>query len=217
MLTILQCATPDSRIEMPDYCERSVFESIVNALVHRDYLINGSEVHIDIFDNRLVIYSPGGMPDGTNIQERNIDMIPSTRRNPVLADVFSRLGYMERQGSGLNKIKSAYENAINYTPEMKPEFYSDSVQFTVTLKNLNYKAVKENTGGKSGLTENEIIVLTLIIEQPSLSVGTISEQSTIGRRTVERALHSLKEKGIIVREGSKRSGYWKIIKSDLQK
>lgn len=122
MLTILQCATPDSRIEMPDYCERSVFESIVNALVYRDYLINGSEVHIDIFDNRLVIYSPGGMPDGTNIQERNIDMIPSTRRNPVLADVFSRLGYMERQGSVLNKIKSAYENAINYTPEMKPEF-----------------------------------------------------------------------------------------------
>ena len=59
-LKVLWKKTPDSRIEMPDYCERSVFESIVNALVHRDYLINGSEVHIDIFDNRLVIYSPGG-------------------------------------------------------------------------------------------------------------------------------------------------------------
>src|SRR5699024_11146352 len=80
----------------------SVFESIVNALIHRDYLINGSEVHIDIFDDRLVVYSPGGMPDGTKIQERNIDTVPSTRRNPVLADIFSRLGYMERQGSGLN-------------------------------------------------------------------------------------------------------------------
>lgn len=126
---------------------------------------------------------------------------------------------MERQGSGLNKIRSAYENAINYTPEMKPEFYSDSVQFAVILKNLNYKAVKEKNGGKSGdkngLTENENIVLALIIEQPSLSIGTISEQSTIGRRTVERVLHSLKEKGMIVREGSKRSGYWKMIKSDL--
>ncbi len=56
---------------MPDFCERSVFESLVNALIHRDYLVNGSEVHIDIFDDRLVIYSPGGMPDGTNIQERD--------------------------------------------------------------------------------------------------------------------------------------------------
>ena len=47
--------TPDSRIEMPDYCERSVFEALVNALIHRDYLINGSEVHMDMFDDRLVI------------------------------------------------------------------------------------------------------------------------------------------------------------------
>ncbi|MCQ2511053.1 MAG: putative DNA binding domain-containing protein, partial [Lachnospiraceae bacterium] len=51
--------TPSSRIEMPDYCERSVFEALVNALIHRDYLILGSEVHIDIFDDRMTIYSPG--------------------------------------------------------------------------------------------------------------------------------------------------------------
>ena len=56
--------TADSRIEMPDYCERSVFEALVNALIHRDYLILGSEVHIDIYDDRLTIYSPGGMADG---------------------------------------------------------------------------------------------------------------------------------------------------------
>lgn len=80
--------TPDSRIEMPDYCERSVFEALVNALIHRDYLINGSEVHVDMFDDRLLIYSPGGMPDGTQIQGRDIDDIPSTRRNPILADIF---------------------------------------------------------------------------------------------------------------------------------
>ena len=61
--------TADSRIEMPDYCERSVFEALVNALIHRDYLILGSEVHIDIYDDRLTIYSPGGMADGTRIQE----------------------------------------------------------------------------------------------------------------------------------------------------
>lgn len=66
---------------------RSVFEALVNDLIHRDYLINGSEVHMDMFDDRLVIYSPGGMPDGMQIQERDIDDIPSTRRNPILADI----------------------------------------------------------------------------------------------------------------------------------
>lgn len=94
--------TANSRIEMPDYCERSVFEALVNALIHRDYLILGSEVHIDIYDDRLTIYSPGGMADGTRIQERDISNISSTRRNPVLADIFGRLGYMERQGSGFS-------------------------------------------------------------------------------------------------------------------
>lgn len=73
----------DSRIEFPDYVDRSVFESVVNALIHRDYLIFGSEVHIDIYDDRMTLYSPGGMPDGRVIQETNIRDVPSTRRNPL--------------------------------------------------------------------------------------------------------------------------------------
>ena len=121
---------------------RGQFVEVTDALIHRDSLINGSEVHIDIFDDRLVVYSPGGMPDGTKIQERNIDTVPSTRRNPVLADIFSRLGYMERQGSGLNKIRNAYRSAENYTPDKEPVFYSDRVEFTVTLKNPNLNISK---------------------------------------------------------------------------
>lgn len=130
--------TVNSRIEMPDYCERSVFEALVNALIHRDYLILGSEVHIDIYDDRLTIYFPGGMADGTRIQERDISNISSTRRNPVLADIFGRLGYMERQGSGFKKITESYHAAHNYRKELEPEFYSDVTSFQVTLYNLNY-------------------------------------------------------------------------------
>lgn len=59
---------PDGRIEMPDIPERAAFESIVNGLIHRDYLDYGSEVHIDIFDDRMEIYSPGGMFDGSFVQ-----------------------------------------------------------------------------------------------------------------------------------------------------
>ena len=140
--------TANSRIEMPDYCERSVFEALVNALIHRDYLILGSEVHIDIYDNRLTITSPGGMADGSRIQERDISNISSTRRNPVLADVFGRLGYMERQGSGFKKITESYRAAHNYRDELEPKFYSDASSFQVTLYNLNYGTDENGTVGE---------------------------------------------------------------------
>lgn len=130
--------TADSRIEMPEYSERSVFEALVNALIHRDYLVLGSEVHIDIYDDRLTIYSPGGMADGTRIQERDLLNVSSTRRNPVLADIFGRLGYMERQGSGFKKITEAYHKEVNFRAEFEPKFYSDTYEFRVTLYNLNY-------------------------------------------------------------------------------
>ena len=125
--------TANSREEMPEYVERSYHEALVNAIAHRDYLINGSEVHIDIYDDRLEIYSPGGMPDGSNIQERDPVTVPSTRRNPVLADVFNRLGYMERKGSGFAKILDNYAFQVNYTDEKKPYFRSDRYQFTVIM------------------------------------------------------------------------------------
>ena len=88
------------------------------------------------------IYSPGGMPDGTVIQERDPLTVPSTRRNPLVADVFERLGYMERRGSGFGKIIRSYEFQANYQEEKKPYFRSDRTQFTVILPNLNY------TGGQ---------------------------------------------------------------------
>ena len=75
--------TPSSREEMPEYVERSYHEVLINALAHRDYLVNGSEVHIDIFDDRMEIYSPGGMADGIAIQDRDPLSVPSTRRNPL--------------------------------------------------------------------------------------------------------------------------------------
>ena len=92
---------------MPEYLESAVLECIVNGLIHRDYMILGSEVHIDIFDDRMEIYSPGGMMDGSLVQNLDTDNISSKRRNPVIADVFSRMNYMERRGSGFKKIKSA--------------------------------------------------------------------------------------------------------------
>ena len=78
------------------------------------------------------------MPDGSLIQERDPLTVPSTRRNPVLADVFNRLGYMERKGSGFGRIISSYEFQANYSEDKKPKFRSDRYQFTVVMPNLNF-------------------------------------------------------------------------------
>lgn len=173
--------TANSRIEMPEYCERSVFEALVNALIHRDYTILGSEVHIDIYDDRLTIYSPGGMADGTRVQERDISNISSTRRNPVLADIFGRLGYMERQGSGFKKITEAYYVAHNYRAELEPKFYSDSVSFQVTLYNLNYNVSAEKVaiGEENVSIAPDYIAIEVAIEGMNGNSGTIKKAKAV--------------------------------------
>ena len=81
------------RVDKPDYAERAVTEALVNALIHRDYIVLGSEIHIDMFDDRVEITSPGGMFGGGAIQEYDIYRIRSMRRNPVIADLFHRMKY----------------------------------------------------------------------------------------------------------------------------
>ena len=175
---------PTSRIEMPEYAERSCLEALTNALIHRSYLELGSEVHIDIFDDRLEISSPGGMVNGKNIQDLDLSKnIISKRRNPVLADVFARLGYMERQGSGIKKIIEGYETEPNYSSNLKPEFFSDSSQFSVILKNLNY--------GKS--IENLVIDLknqAIQFEKPAIESSNQAIETAINKMNANKNTRS---------------------------
>lgn len=204
--------TANSREEMPEYVERSYHEALVNAIAHRDYLINGSEVHIDIYDDRLEIYSPGGMPDGSNIQERDPVTVPSTRRNPVLADVFNRLGYMERKGSGFAKILDNYAFQVNYTEEKKPYFKSDRYQFTVIMPNLNYGGIQDDTVND---TVNDIVndivkneIMNLMKNNPRITITDIAKSLNISRPTVTRKIKELKIDNYIYRIGSDKKGSW---------
>lgn len=148
--------TADGRIEMPDYPERAVLEGLVNALIHRNYLEVGSEVHIDMFDDRIEIYSPGGMYDGTKVQDRNLMQVPSRRRNPIIADIFNRLKYMDRRGSGFKKIIGDYRIQPQYNENKEPEFNSDNDSFLLVLKNLNYEGSEamEKSGDKKAAIKN---------------------------------------------------------------
>ena len=99
--------------------------------------MRGSEIHIDMYDDRLEIQSPGGMFEGKPIQDCNINTVGSVRRNPVIADLFHRMKFMERRGSGLRKIVSETEKLPGYTEELRPEFHSSGTDFRVVLKNAN--------------------------------------------------------------------------------
>lgn len=205
---MMQRKTANSREELPEYVERSYHEALVNAIAHRDYLVNGSEVHIDIYDDRMEIYSPGGMPDGSVIQDRDPTTVPSTRRNPVIADVFNRLGYMERKGSGFAKILDNYAFQINYTEEKKPYFRSDRYQFTVIMPNLNYNGTQDGT---QDVTQDDVytLILEMIKRNNKISAKQLAEKLGISIRTVRR---KIKEMDNIEYIGHGYSGYWKIKK-----
>lgn len=143
------------------------------------------------------------MPDGTQIQGRDIDDIPSTRRNPILADIFARLGYMERQGSGLSKIRTAYENAANYQPGLEPTFRSNRMEFTVKLPNLNFKA-----SSNEALTDNQKMLLDMLRNDPTITQKEIIERVSLSRSTVQRMIKELSELGRLERIGSKKTGSW---------
>ncbi len=129
---------PNYRLNLPDYSDRAVFEGLVNHLIHRDYTIMGSEVHIDIYDDRIELVSPGGMVDGTQIQDRDISKVPSMRRNPVIADVFTQLDYMEKRGSGLRKMRELTEKLPNFLQGKEPQYHTEAMSFYTTFHNLNW-------------------------------------------------------------------------------
>lgn len=206
--------TSNSREEMPEYVERSYHEALVNALAHRDYLINGSEVHIDIYDDRMEIYSPGGMPDGSMIQDRDPLTVPSTRRNPVLADVFNRLGYMERKGSGFGKIISGYEFQINYNESKRPSFRSDRYQFTVVMLNLNYddpqddpQDVPQDVPQDDPQDKLDVQIVDLIRKDRKISTEKMAIVLGVSSKTIKR---HIKEMDNVCYVGRGFSGHWEI-------
>lgn len=118
------------REEKSDYPFKAVREVLVNAMIHRDYQIVGTEVHVDMFDDRLEIISPGGMLSGSRIQDLDLRRVPSMRRNEIISDIFGRLHYMDRRGSGIGRILNSYTEFVE-----KPQFFSTEYYFLVVLPN----------------------------------------------------------------------------------
>ena len=202
------------RVEEPDYDILAIQEALVNAIIHRDYTELGSEVCLDIYDDRIEISSPGIAFDNQDIP-KNVDFIvKSKRRNPILADVFSRMHYMDRRGSGLKKITDETGRLFN-DEKYHVEYFNSNGFFMVTIFNANYCRTKvtENvtnvTENVTNVTETELKIIELIKSGIDTTKELIEKTNTT-KMTVFRATTKLLRIGAIERIGSNRKGYWRL-------
>ena len=204
---------PDGRKNKPEYAERAALEAMVNHFIHRDYTVMGSEVHLDIYDDRLTVTSPGGMYNGMLIQDLDIKDVSSERRNPILANVMAQLDYMEKRGSGLTRICNETKALEGYKDELKPIFKSTPNQFqTVIFAATDTSNVGDNDGDMSEtkLTERQQKIINIIKESPTITGHQMSEMLSVSQRTIERDLSAMQKIGILKHEGKDNDGVWVI-------
>lgn len=92
-------------LEIPDEALR---EAVLNAVIHRDYHFDSANISIEIYRDRVEISDPGGLPPGMRFEDLGSK---SVRRNKILADLFHRIGEVEKVGSGIGRIREALANA----------------------------------------------------------------------------------------------------------
>ena len=210
----------NGRKNKPEYAERAVLETMVNHFIHRDYTVMGGEVHLDIYDDRLVVTSPGGMYNGMLIQDLDIADVSSERRNPILANVMAQLDYMEKRGSGLTRICNETKALDGYREELKPVFKSTPTQFqTIIFAAADTQNVGDHVGdvSETKLTERQQKILNLIKESPTITGKQMSETLSVSQRTIERDLSALQKIGILKHEGKDNDGRWCIKTSPFSK
>lgn len=183
----------------------SVNEAIVNAIVHNDWSI--TEPQVSFFRDRIEILSHGGLPHNLSIEEfyRGI----SKPRNIRLMKIFSDLDIVDHTGHGVPIIIEKYG---------KEAFEINDNHIIVTIPFDKQVMESINVGANVGqnvdvnINDTERKIIEMLINDPTLTAEKISIKIEKSKRTAERYLKALQEKGIILRTGSDKKGYWKIIK-----
>jgi len=178
----------------------------VNALMHRDYSMTGTQVFVEVHDDRVEIVNPGALPKGLSVRELGT---VSIRRNQIIADLFSRLHKVERTGMGIRKMKEAMRKA----GLPKPEFHADTFFRAVFYRSPEY-ALKETTGEKTREKTREKRVekiLALLRSDPSLTTADLAQATSLTVKGVEWNLKKLKDAGRIRRVGPDKGGYWEVV------
>ena len=163
-------------------------EAIANALVHRCWDVRAS-IKVSMFADRIEITSPGGLPAGIT-EELYLAGGPSVARNPILANVFFRLGHIERFGTGIPRILDEYAHET-----VSPSFALRDSSITVMLP----VTVLEN------VTLDEEAILAVLAKGSALTRSQISEKTQLSKSKAIRTLNALVEKGLVTKVGEGRS------------
>ncbi|MFM9837663.1 MAG: ATP-binding protein [Cyclobacteriaceae bacterium] len=178
------------KLEIPEVALR---EAVVNAIAHRDYFEKGATVMIEIFDNRVEISNPGGLPKGLNPKDFGKRTLA---RNPLIASLLHRVGYIEKLGTGIQRIKQAMELAN--LPE--PDFNWDGF-FAVTFKRK--KSTSSFIDGLAVSTKRgeRIRLILPKLFAGELDIALLGEELKILPRNIRRDLEVLEKAGLLTSSG----------------
>lgn len=163
-------------------------EAIANALVHRCWDVRAN-IKVGMFADRIEITSPGGLPAGIT-EELYLAGGPSVARNPILANVFFRLGHIERFGTGIPRILNEYAHET-----VSPSFALRDSSITVTLP----VTALEN------VTPDERAILDVLAKGSALTRSQIAEKTQLSKSKAIRTLNALIDKKLITKIGEGRS------------
>ena len=183
------------RKEIWDYPLSAIRETLLNAIVHRDYFDRSSPIQIKVFKDWLWFYNPGNLVEDITIDSLK-SFHPSKPRNPLIANVFYKAGLIEQFGSGIERILHACH--IEIIPE--PEFTEECGGFSVKFK-------KEFTK----LNKRQIQALIYIKENGSITNSKYQEINNITRETAKRDLAELVKLEIIDKVGTGKTTKYCIV------
>ncbi len=174
--------------------EAAFREAIANALIHRVWDVD-LQIRVSMFDDRIEVVSPGGLPSGITEDEYLSGKL-SVLRNRNLANVFYRLGFVEIFGTGITRIKQVYSEA-----SVKPSFEVSENAIQIVLP-----VYEESTN----LTEDEKAVYKLLSRNMLKSMSEIAPYISFGKSKTTKLLKDMEQKGVIAIEGKGKGTKYRI-------
>jgi ATP-dependent DNA helicase RecG len=183
------------RIEKGEYPVAAIREMLLNSLVHRNYM--GAPIQIHIYDDKISIWNEGFLPEGLTLEalKRSHSSRP---RNPIIADVCFKGGYIDAWGRGTLKILDACKAAE--LPE--PEMVERDGGFLITLFK---ERLTEDQLQKLGLNERQAKALTYLKEKGKISNTEYQNLNKVSKATATRDLVELEKIGLLINKGTKGS------------
>ena len=199
----------EEKLELPIEAMR---EALINALCHRQIDRTLTNVTLAIYDDRVEISNPGCLPPEIPV-EKIKEPHKSYPRNKLIAQVLYLTAYLERWGTGVERI---LQKCIEYdVPE--PEWTASEYDVSITFWRKSRKRLDEcndkngENSGENKLTERQLLIYEILKVNGENTAKSLARILSMSQRTVEREISFLRRQGFIDKDGTK-SGVWRILK-----